>query len=192
MKDHEQRLTELENKWRIAIGVAVVLGVGAGTLGSYLKGAFDEIEDLNTKLETIKTKLDSVEDIAKEVVADISASQNAAILSIDQHKEAAISQVYENAQEAVIEATKYEWGTLINDVADLKSNPRWPNGTYVILKNGNCPIGWSAVETYARAMPIYAATSQYMKGGKFGESSVVQHGNDTRADIFINACVKNS
>lgn len=79
-----------------------------------------------------------------------------------------------------------------DDFLNHGANKVWPDGSYVILKNGPCPIGFRTVEVHAKAFKVFAREDQYIKEGFFGDSFIRPHDAPPKAEaeISIQSCVK--
>ena len=72
---------------------------------------------------------------------------------------------------------------------------RWTQGSYCILANGACPIGFKSINGQMRAISMYSPNATYMKEAIFGGSKISCHGKCGKyghwiADLFIAACCK--
>merc|ERR1719494_1251570 len=59
---------------------------------------------------------------------------------------------------------------LESKVKHLEENPTWPSGSYCILKNGECPIGFTRVENGIHALKMWSCTGGFTGKGNFGSS----------------------
>merc|ERR1712080_72925 len=54
--------------------------------------------------------------------------------------------------------------------------PKWPSGSYCILANGNCPVGFRRDYGFMRAISIFGPTTNYITPANFGSSRIQCHG----------------
>ena len=78
-------------------------------------------------------------------------------------------------------------------VNDLEAHPRWPTGSYCILKKGKCSIGFTHVENGVHALKMWSCTGGFSGKGNVGDSIIGKHKNcqnGNYGDVVIHACCK--
>ena len=105
-------------------------------------------------------------------------------------------QRYEDTSNLLMEALQSQTNylkQLERKVNDLEAHPRWPTGSYCILKKGKCPIGFTHVENGVHALKMWSCTGGFSGKGNVGDSIIGKHKNcqnGNYGDVVIHACCK--
>jgi len=71
---------------------------------------------------------------------------------------------------------------------------KWFNGSYCILANGGCPLGFTRHEGFLRAVRMFNSLSDnYVREATFGDSSISCHDCEKQsiwAELYLTACCK--
>lgn len=57
------------------------------------------------------------------------------------------------------------------------SREEWPDGSFCILANGRCPVGFKRHEGHLKSLYLYSSHSQFVNDAKFGSSSIGCYGS---------------
>lgn len=91
----------------------------------------------------------------------------------------------EETQETIDDAL-----TKANTLLDHEGLSIWPDGTYAILKSGDCPKGFEEREGKITTIETNYVTERYLTPQKFGDSQISKHPQGDWADLRLVACVK--
>lgn len=94
---------------------------------------------------------------------------------------------------ALANILKEEKEALRARVQDLEGKPKWPTGSYCILRGSSaCPAGFSQVDANISAISTFSATNHYIGAAQFGASAIGVHNRANSpnwfADLKLSVC----
>ena len=148
--------------------------------------------NLSLTLTLEKKTSDAIKSIEQKHLEFISQTNNAAstlqkdfFQKLYQSNQELEKKIQQNHQQILEMKAAYE----------VLKNTEWPKGSYCILANGVCPIGFQTFTGHLRAINMFSFSSSYIKESFFGSSSIKCHGDCGRygnwvGELNLSTCCK--